>query len=142
MELKNNMRFVEIHSNSLCLFSVTEISFLILLLDQEYQIEMGYGSEWSQSYFLEHTRMSNATFTKCVNRLESIGVLLSSKNRPGEKKKYRLNREAYEKIILLLDTTNNIDALCDFCEIHFSKGHSIFDVTEEQLLQLGSARTV
>lgn len=131
-----NTRFVKIHPNSSCLFNGAEISFLILLLDQEFLRDMGYNSTWSRSYFQKHTGVSNATFTKCADKLEGIGILSSSQNKAGEKKKYRLNYEAYEKTMLLLDTTNNRDVLSDFCESHFSKETSIFDVTEEQILQL------
>ena len=136
MQESKNTRFVKIHPNSSCLFSGAEISFLILLLDQEFLRDMGYNSTWSRSYFQKHTGVSNATFTKCADKLEGIGILFSSQNRTGEKKKYRLNYEAYEKTMLLLDTTNNRDVLREFCESHFSKATSIFDVTEDQILQL------
>lgn len=136
MQESKNTRFVKIHPNSSCLFSGAEISFLILLLDQEFLRDMGYNSTWSRSYFQKHTGVSNVTFTKCADKLEGIGILFSSQNRTGEKKKYRLNYEAYEKTMLLLDTTNNRDVLRDFCESHFSKATSIFDVTEDQILQL------
>lgn len=136
MQESKNTRFVKIHPNSSCLFSGAEISFLILLLDQEFLRDMGYNSTWSRSYFQKHTGVSNVTFTKCADKLEGIGILFSSQNRTGEKKKYRLNYEAYEKTMLLLDTTNNREVLRDFCERHFSKANSIFDVTEDQLLQL------
>lgn len=136
MQEPKNTRFVKIHPNSSCLFSGAEISFMILLLDQEFLRDIGYNSTWSRSYFQKHTGVSNATFTKCVDKLESIGILLSSQNRTGEKKKYRLNHEAFEKTMLLLDTTNNREVLRDFCDNHFSKANSIFDVTEDQLLQL------
>lgn len=130
-----NTRFVKIHPNSSCLFNGAEISFLILLLDQEFLRDMGYNSAWSRSYFQKYTGVSNATFTKCVERLEGIGILSSSQNRTGEKKKYRLNYAAYEKTMILLDTTNNREALRSFCNNHFSNA-TISDVTEDQLLQL------
>lgn len=140
MQEPKNTRFVKIHPNSSCLFNGTEISFMILLLDQEFLRDIGYNSTWSRSYFQKHTGVSNATFTKCADKLEGIGILLSSQNRTGEKKKYRLNHEAYEKTMLLLDTTNNREVLRNFCESHFSKANSIFDVTEDQLLQLRRTR--
>lgn len=130
-----NTRFVKIHPNSSCLFNGAELSFIVLLLDQEFLRDMGYNSSWSRSYFQKYTGVSNATFTKCVERLEGIGILSSSQNRTGEKKKYRLNYAAYEKTMILLDTTNNREALRSFCNNHFSNA-TISDVTEDQLLQL------
>ena len=136
----NNTRFVKIHPNLGCMLSATEVAFLVLLLDQEYYRNVGCDSAWSRAYFQKHTGVSNATFVKCAERMKAIGLVSSHHEKAGEKKKYSLNIDAYNRMLELLDSTNNREALTSFCVSFFSGSNSIMSISKEQIETLKTTR--
>lgn len=140
MDAMNNTRFIKIHPNLGCMLSATEVAFLVLLLDQEYYKNVGYDSAWSRAYFQKHTGVSNATFAKCVERMEAIGLIYSHHEKAGERKEYGLNIDSYNRMLELLDSTNNRKALTSFCASFFSDSNSIMSISEEQIETLKATR--
>jgi hypothetical protein len=140
MGAMNNTRFVKIHPNLGCMLSATEVAFLVLLLDQEYYKNVGCDSAWSRAYFQKHTGVSNATFVKCAERMKAIGLVSSHHEKAGEKKKYSLNIDAYNRMLELLDSTNNREALTSFCTSFFSGSNSIMSISKEQIETLKTTR--
>ena len=140
MRVMNNTRFVKIHPNLGCMLSATEVAFLVLLLDQEYYRNVGCDSAWSRAYFQKHTGVSNATFVKCAERMKAIGLVSSHHEKAGEKKKYSLNIDAYNRMLELLDSTNNREALTSFCTSFFSGSNSIMSISKEQIETLKTTR--
>lgn len=141
MQEPKNTRFVKIHPNFSCMFSTTEISFLVLILDQEYLKEIGFDSNWSRAYFQKSMKTGNEAFVKCTSRLEGMGLLSISEKRFGNKKCYSLNIAAYNMALNILNTTNNRAALHKFCDTNFiEQKRKIEDISKEELEALSSTR--
>ena len=138
---QKNTRFVKIHPNFSCMFNATEISFLVLLLDQEYLKDIGLDSNWSRAYFQKSMKTGNEAFVKCTSRLESMGLISITENGSKNKKCYSMNIGAYTMILNILDTTNNRVALHKFCETNFiEKKRRIEDISTGELDELKNTR--
>ena len=111
-----NTKFVKIHPNSSCLFKANELALLILLLNQEYHKSVGHNTKWSRTTFKQLLKMSNDSFSACVNRLEKIGVLMSTDAKAGCKKECSLDISGYNIALRILEATNNREALSKFCD--------------------------
>ena len=129
-----NSKFVKIHPNSSCLFKANELALLVLLLSQEYHKSDGYNTIWSRTTFKQLLIMSNDSFSACVNRLEKIGVLMSTDAKTGCKKECSLDISGYNIALRILEATNNREALSKFCDDKFVKEQkTLSDVSEEEI---------
>ena len=81
--------------------------------------------------------MSNDSFSACVNRLEKIGVLMSTDAKAGCKKECSLDISGYNIALRILEATNNREALSKFCDDKFVKEPESF----EQCFRRGNKRT-
>ena len=141
MQEPKNTRFVKIHPNFSCMFNATEISFLVLLLDQEYLKGIGLDSNWSRAYFQKSMKTGNEAFVKCTSRLEGMGLLSIAEKRFGNKKCYTLNITSYNMALNILDATNNRVALHEFCDTNFiEQKRKIEDISKEELEVLSCTR--
>lgn len=129
-----NTKFVKIHPNSSCLFKANELALLILLLNQEYHKSVGHNTKWSRTTFKQLLKMSNDSFSACVNRLEKIGVLMSTDAKAGCKKECSLDISGYNIALRILEATNNREALSKFCDDKFVKEQkALSNVSEEEI---------
>lgn len=129
-----NTKFVKIHPNSSCLFKANELALLVLLLNQEYHKSVGHNTKWSRTTFKQLLKMSNDSFSACVNRLEKIGVLMSTDAKAGCKKECSLDISGYNIALRILEATNNREALSKFCDDKFVKEQkALSNVSEEEI---------
>lgn len=129
-----NTKFVKIHPNSSCLFKANELALLVLLLNQEYHKSVGHDTKWSRATFKQLLKMSNDSFSACVNRLEKIGILMSADAKAGCKKECSLDISGYNIALRILEATNNREALSKFCDDKFVKEQkTLSDVSEEEI---------
>lgn len=129
-----NTKFVKIHPNSSCLFKANELALLVLLLNQEYHKSVGHNTKWSRATFKQLLKMSNDSFSACVNRLERIGILVSIDAKAGCKKECSLDISGYNIALRILEATNNREALSKFCDDKFVKEQkALSNVSEEEI---------
>ena len=63
-----------------------------------------------------------------------LGLIVKTEDSSRNRVHYRLNEEAYERLVRIVTTTRNIDRLIAFFDLHcFKLGKDILSLTDEEI---------
>lgn len=116
------------------LFSPTETRFIIHMIDAEFLRSKGYNINWSRSNYIKKMGLTEYSFDNAVKKMTRIGLLTKTNNKQGNRVFYSFDMERYNKLIMILSTTRNIDKVIRFFDRIFEKeNRTIESVTEEEI---------
>lgn len=127
--------FTKCYLNLGRLFDPAEMIFILHMQQVEYLRHSGRGNRWSKKFLLKKMNLGEKVFDRCVRHLAKMELLIVT---PDYHPDYRWNTVLYERLVDILTSTDNLDALDGFCHRVFLDGkRSIGSVTDSEIEELG-----
>lgn len=127
-----NRYYVKSYLHLTALFDAQEMLFISHMVHIHYLESMGYDTKWTQRTLMEEIAMTRRIFDRCAKRFIEIKLLECVPL--GKGCCYRWNIPLYEKLVEIVNSTNNIGALKVFCQRTFvTQKRSIESVTQEEI---------
>lgn len=131
---------VHFHIGLSYVLSPCESRFIQYLLSREQFRKYGVSTYMNQSDYVKAMGLNNSSFRTSVRNLQKLGLLKKWNNSLGNKAFYTLDENQYERLIVILSSTNDLNELISFCQNTFKRGRSIESITKEEIKILASTR--
>ena len=116
------------------LLSPEEERFLKHMKEFEYIRRRGYSVNFTRAQYMRRMGLREYTFDRCARSLCRLGLIVKTEDSSRNRVHYRLNEEAYERLVRIVTTTRNIDRLIAFFDLHcFKLGKDILSLTDEEI---------
>lgn len=136
MPINEHISFTKCYLNLGRLFDPAEMIFILHMQRVEYLRQTGRG-HWSKKFLMKAMNLGVKVFDRCARRLEEMELLIVSS---GRHPNYRWNTKLYHRLIEILNVTDNLDALDEFCRRVFLEGkRSIGSVSAPEIEELGKS---
>lgn len=96
------------------LLSPEEERFLKHMKEFEYIRRRGYSVNFTRAQYMRRMGLREYTFDRCARSLCRLGLIVKTEDSSRNRVHYRLNEEAYERLVRIVTTTRNIDRLIAF----------------------------
>lgn len=107
------------------------------MLEIAFLKSQGYDTDWAKATYIKRMGLKETSFDKCVQKMTQMKLLHKWNNSQKNKVYYSWNWTVYEKLIRILSSTNNIDALIKFADTYFKKNNrTIESITEDEIRSL------
>ncbi len=127
--------YVNINDNLRYFLAPHEFSFLIRLKQLAYLRSVGLRTAYSREHNYNSFQIKRVLFSQSVERLECLGLL--KRVRVGKYKDYILVEDAYNRLLKIATSTNNISVLLSFSEEEFIlKRRAIVSITDREIIEL------
>ena len=116
------------------LLSPEEARFLKHMKEFEYIRRRGHSVNFTRAQYMRRMGLREYTFDRCARSLCRLGLIVKTEDSSRNRVHYRLNEEAYERLVRIVTTTRNIDRLIAFFDLHcFKLGKDILSLTDEEI---------
>ena len=127
-------RRVNVSAELRYLLSPEEERFLKHMKEFEYIRRRGYSVNFTRAQYMRRMGLREYTFDRCARSLCRLGLIVKTEDSSRNRVHYRLNEEAYERLVRIVTTTRNIDRLIAFFDLHcFKLGKDILSLTDEEI---------
>lgn len=129
--------YVKCYNKLSYLFTPNETRFIQHIVEISFLKDHGYDTDWAKQTYIKRMGLKETSFDKCVRKFTEMKLLHKWNNTQKNKVYYSWNWPVYEKLIRILSSTNNIDALINFADTYFKKNNrSIESITEDEIRML------
>ena len=125
-----NYRKLIIPSNFMFIFDAGEFKLLSILIDQDFKTNIQVKKKYYSKSFLHKLFMGGRrSFEKALNTLIKNNLVICSTPQNGLKHSYRINNDELNKLISVLDLTNNAVVLQEFFTDFWKNNKKLDDIT-------------
>lgn len=117
----------------------SEFFFMLHMNQIHFIASLGYKTSWSKDFLMNRMDMNRRVFNRCEKRL--IEMKLLKKGRDGKKIRYFWDVELYERLVSIVNASQDVFAVKEFCKTKFiAEKRGIDEITDQEIDLLTKAK--
>ena len=138
MKQQRDYAFCKMYKGLMMAFTPSESVFFVYMEDLAKLRQMGRSTIRSKKKHMAYTNIGYRLFDQCVEKAISMGLL--TRIPVDGMYDYLWDMEAYQRLLMIVNTTNSYIAMKTFCDKAFDKDRrTVMSITNDEICQLADS---